>query len=242
VTGRLWGLGVGPGDPELVTLKAYRLLREANTVAWFAAAGRTSNARRAVAVHLREGQDELALIYPVTTETLPADVSYEGLLAKFYDESAARIGELLDAGRDVAVLCEGDPLFYGSYMYLHNRLSAYYDHEVVPGVPSMLAGAAVLGAPLVALNEMLSVISGVLPADELYRRLVAADAAVVMKLGRNLAKVRHCVERAGLIERAWYVERATMEAQRVLPLCDVNPRDAPYFSMVVIPSATAPGR
>ncbi|MCU4186275.1 precorrin-2 C(20)-methyltransferase [Acidiferrimicrobium sp. IK] len=242
MTGRLWGLGVGPGDPELVTLKAYRILRDADVVAWFAATGRESNARRAVAVHLRPGQEELPLIYPVTTETLPAEVSYEGLLAKFYDEAAASIGALLDDGRDVAVLCEGDPLFYGSYMYLHNRLAAYYDHEVVPGVPSMLAGAAVLGTPLVSLNEMLTVLSGVLPADELYRRLVSADAVVIMKLGRNLAKVRDCVERAGLLARAWYVERATMEAQRVLPLADADAARAPYFSLVVIPSATAPGR
>jgi precorrin-2/cobalt-factor-2 C20-methyltransferase len=153
---------VGPGDPELLTLKAYRRLREADVVAWFAAVNRESNARRAVAVHLRPGQEELPLTYPVTTERLPAGVSYEGLLAKFYDEAAADIGAQLDSGRDVAVLCEGDPLFYGSYMYLHNRLAAYYEHEVVPGVPSMLAGAAVLGAPLVSLNEMLSVLSGVL--------------------------------------------------------------------------------
>ncbi len=242
MTGRLWGLGVGPGDPELVTLKAYRLLRRADVVAWFAATARESNARRAVAVHLRPGQDELPLIYPVTTEQLPAHVSYEALLVKFYDEAAARIGAVLDTGRDVAVLCEGDPLFYGSYMYLHNRLAGYYEHEVVPGVPSMLAGAAVLGAPLVSLNEVLSVLSGVLPAEELHRRLLGADAVVIMKLGRNLSKVRDCVERAGLLPRAWYVERATMDAQRVLPLADADPTEAPYFSLVVIPSATAPQR
>lgn len=242
MTGRLWGLGVGPGDPELVTLKAYRLLQRADVVAWFSAAGRESNARRTVAPHLRPEHQELALTYPVTTEVLPADVSYDGLLAKFYDESAASVGVLLDAGRDVAVLCEGDPLFYGSYMYLHNRLAPYYEHEVVPGVPAMLAGAAVLGTPLVSLNEMLSVISGVLPAEELYHRLVAGDAVVIMKLGRHLSKVRGCVERAGLLERAWYVERATMDTQRVLRLADADAVRAPYFSLVVIPSATAAER
>jgi precorrin-2/cobalt-factor-2 C20-methyltransferase len=235
-------VGVGPGDPELLTLKAYRVLQEVDVVAWFAASGRTSNARRSAAVHLRTDQEELALIYPVTTETLPADISYDDLLTTFYDESARRLGEVLDAGRDVAVLCEGDPLFYGSYMYLHNRLADRYGHQVVPGVPAMLAGAAVLGTPLVCRNEMLSVLSGVLPADELHRRLLAAEAVVIMKLGRNLAKVRDCVSRAGLLDRAWYVERATMEAELVVPLAEADATKAPYFSLVVIPSAVASGR
>jgi precorrin-2/cobalt-factor-2 C20-methyltransferase len=241
-SGRLWGLGVGPGDPELVTLKAYRVLQAVDVVAWFAAANRVSNARRIAATHLRPGQEELPLIYPVTTEALPDGIVYDNLLTTFYDQSAKRIAELLDGGRDVAVLCEGDPFFYGSYMYLHNRLADRYGQEVVPGVPGMLAGAAVLGTPLVCGNEMLSVLSGVLPADELHRRLCSAEAAVIMKLGRQLAKVVDCVARAGLMERAWYVERATMTAERVLPLADADPLSAPYFSMVVIPSATAARR
>jgi precorrin-2/cobalt-factor-2 C20-methyltransferase len=239
VTGRLIGLGVGPGDPELITLKALRYLQSADVVAWFAANGRTSNARTAAAPHLPAGVPELALRYPVTTEALPADVSYEALLADFYDASAKTIAEQLDGGHHVAVLCEGDPLFYGSYMYLHNRLASRYESVVVPGVPSMLASAAVLGAPLVCLNEALTVLSGVLPADELTDRLRSSEAAVVMKLGRNLAKVRAAVSEAGLLDRAWYVERATMEAQRVARLADADASTAPYFSMVVIPSAAA---
>jgi precorrin-2/cobalt-factor-2 C20-methyltransferase len=241
VTGRLSGIGVGPGDPELITLKAHRLLQEADTVAWFAASGRASNARSVVSVHLRPEQRELALVYPVTTE-MPAGAEYEDLLTAFYDQAAAQIAAVLDAGDDVAVLCEGDPLFYGSYMYLHNRLADRYRSEVIPGVTSILAGAAVIGAPLVCRNEMLSVLSGVMPEYELYRRLADADAAVVMKLGRNLGKVRACVDKAGLLDRAWYVERVTMPAQRILPLAEVDPVGAPYFSMVVIPSATAPAR
>jgi precorrin-2/cobalt-factor-2 C20-methyltransferase len=239
--GRLCGVGVGPGDPELVTLKAHRLIRQSAAVAWFAANGRSSNARAAAAPHLRPGHPELALRYPVTTE-LPAGDAYEGVLRAFYDAAAGRIAALLDAGQDVAVLCEGDPLFYGSYMYVHNRLAARYRCEVVPGVTSVLASAAVLGTPLASRNDVLCVLSGVLPQDELTARLAAAEAAVVIKLGRNLAKVRASVEAAGLLGRAWYVERATMPEQRVLPLADADPADAPYFSMVVIPSAEAPNR
>jgi precorrin-2/cobalt-factor-2 C20-methyltransferase len=241
MTGRLWGIGVGPGDPELITLKGHRLLRDAATIAWFAAGGKTSNARSVVASYIRPEQRELPLIYPVTTE-LPAGVEYEQLLTGFYDQTADRIAEELQRGRDVAVLCEGDPLLYGSYMYLHNRLAGRFDHDVVPGVSSILAGPAALGAPLVCRNESLSILSGVLPKSDLCRRLADADAAVVMKLGRNLAKVMACVDEAGLMERAWYVERATMPAQRIMPLAEADPAVAPYFSIVVIPSATAPAR
>jgi precorrin-2/cobalt-factor-2 C20-methyltransferase len=226
--GALYGIGVGPGDPELMTLKAHRLLRSCDVVAHFAARGRPGNAWGVVAPHLRPGQREVRLEYPVTTEALPAGTSYEDLLVAFYDESADRVATLLDGGSDVALVCEGDPFFYTT--------------EVVPAVPAMAAGAAVLGAPLVCRDEVLCVLSGVLPEDELVARLEAAGAAVVMKLGRNLAKVRSAVERAGLLEYAHYVERATMDSQRVLPLAEVDPVTAPYFSMVLIPSRTASQR
>lgn len=242
MTGTLYGIGVGPGDPELMTLKAHRLLQACPVVAHFAARGRPGNALAVVTPHLRPDQRELRLEYPVTTEAVPEGLSYETLLVDFYDTSAKQVAELLDDGLDVALVCEGDPFFYGSYMYMHNRLAGEYATEVVPAVPSIAAGAAVLGTPLVCRDEVLCVLSGVLPEDELAARLATAGAAVVMKLGRNLPKVRAAVERAGLLDHAHYVERATMASQRVLPLADVDPATAPYFSMVVIPSRTAPTR
>jgi precorrin-2/cobalt-factor-2 C20-methyltransferase len=177
----------------------------------------------------------LPLVYPVTTEALPAPLSYEAVISAFYDESASRVAAHLDAGRDVAVICEGDPMFYGSYMYLHDRLAERYEAQVIPGVCSMLGGAAVLGAPLVYRNQSLSVLSGVLPAEELSRRLADADAAVIMKLGRNLPKVRAVLEALGLAERALYVERATMANQKIVPLAEVDPTSSPYFSLIVVP-------
>jgi precorrin-2/cobalt-factor-2 C20-methyltransferase len=240
--GSLFGVGVGPGDPELLTLKAHRLLRSCPVVAYFAATGRESNARRVVVPHLLDHQRELRLEYPVTTEELPPGVSYETLLVDFYDDSAKQVAELLDDGVDVALLCEGDPFFYGSYMYMHTRLAGTYHTEVVPAVPSIAAGSAVLGAPLVCRDEVLCVLSGVLPGDEIEARLRTAGAAVVMKVGRNLVKVRDAVERAGLLDVAHYVERATMDSQRIMPLADVEVGSAPYFSMVVIPSRTATAR
>jgi precorrin-2/cobalt-factor-2 C20-methyltransferase len=240
--GRCFGLGVGPGDPELITVKAQRILRESPVVAYFSAVGRVSNALRVVEGLLQESQEFLHLVYPVTTEALAPGASYEDLMRDFYDESAEAIADVLQSGRDVAVLCEGDPFFHGSFMYLYNRLGDRYVTEVVPGVTSVQAGSAVLGTPLICQDETLSVLSGTLPTGELQRRLEAADATVVMKLGRNLERVRTAVERAGLLDRAWYVERATMEGERTLPLKEVDPAGAPYFSLVVIPSSTASTR
>jgi precorrin-2/cobalt-factor-2 C20-methyltransferase len=240
--GRLFGLGVGPGDPELITLKALRILQACPVVVSFSAVNRVSNARRVISGYLRPEQEEVALVYPITTEAVPEGRTYETLLIDFYDAAAAHLGAVLDGGRDVAVVCEGDPFFYGSFMYLHNRLGHRYRSEVVPGVASIVAGAAALGAPLVCLDETLSILSGTLPAAELEARLRQSEAAVIMKLGRNLAKVRAAVERAGLLDRAHYVERVTMAEERLLPLKDADAARAPYFSMVVIPSATAPAR
>jgi precorrin-2/cobalt-factor-2 C20-methyltransferase len=242
LSGRCYGVGVGPGDPELMTVKAMRILRSSPVVAYFSAPGRSSNARQVVSEFLTDDQEELHLVYPVTTENLPLGQDYDAMMAEFYDASAHRVAEALGGGQDVAVLCEGDPLFHGSFMYLHNRLSNRFPTEVVPGVPSILAGSAVLGTPLVCLDEVLSVLSGTLSPIELDARLAEADAAVIMKVGRNLEKVRQAVSRAGLLDRAWYVERATMAGERVMPLDQVDPVTAPYFSMVVIPSSLAPTR
>jgi precorrin-2/cobalt-factor-2 C20-methyltransferase len=238
MTGRCFGVGVGPGDPELLTVKALRVLDECRVVASFAATGRESNARRVVETHLRRDHVELSLVYPLTTEPVDRD-EYDAQLVDFYDESAKRIAECLDGGDDVAVLCEGDPLFYGSYMYLHGRLSSRYRTEVVPGVSSALAAASSLRVPLVAGNETFVVLSGVLGVDELERRLRDAEAAVVMKVGRNLDKVRDAVTRADLLDRAYYVEWATHPTQRTMPLADTDGASAPYFSMVVVPGAGA---
>ncbi len=238
--GRLIGLGVGPGDPELITLKALRLLQSAPVVGYFVAKakanqGQGGNAFGIIEQHLADTQQRMPLVYPVTTEKLEPPLSYETVISDFYDTAAEQVAQHLDSGRDVAVICEGDPFFYGSYMYLHDRLAERYEVEVVPGVCSMLGSAAVLGVPLVYRNQSLSVLSGVLPEDELKARLEDAEAAVVMKLGRNFDKVRRVLQDLGIASRAHYVERATMANQRIVPLDEVDPMASPYFSMIVIP-------
>jgi len=234
--GRLYGVGVGPGDPELLTLKALRVLQAVDVVAYPIARGRRGVARRAAEPHLHAGQLELPLVYPTTTEGADDAEAYDRALRAYYDGSAARVAEHLDAGRDVAVLCEGDPFFYGSYMYLHERLSGRYATEVVPGVTAFSAAAASAGTPLCKHDDVLTVLPGTLPPDELVARLSDADAAVVMKLGRTFAAVTRALGASGTAERGVYVERASHAEERVLPVGDVDPGDVPYMSLVLVPT------
>jgi precorrin-2 C20-methyltransferase / precorrin-3B C17-methyltransferase len=242
VTGRLYGVGLGPGDPELVTVKAARLIGAADVVAFHAAGHGRSVARALAAPYLRDGQVEELLVYPVTTGTTDHPGGYQGAIDEFYEAAAARLAAHLDAGRDVVVLAEGDPFFYGSYMHMHKRLAHRYPTEVVPGVTSVSGAAAVLGRPLVERDEVLTVLPGTLPTEELAEWLATTDSAAVMKLGRTFRNVRDAFEEAGVLDRACYVERATTAQQRVAPLAEVDPDTVPYFSLALLPSPlTGPG-
>jgi len=234
VSGHLYGVGVGPGDPELMTVKAQRRLGACAVIAHFAAVGRPGNAWSTVTDLVSAEQIVVRLEYPVTTEPTPAE-EYERQLDAFYDEAAECIEGHLQAGRDVAVVCEGDPLFYGSYMYLHERLAGRYDTTVVPGVTSFSAAAAAAGTPLVSREETLTVIPGLRGEADLAARLQAADAAVVMKVGARLDDVRAALVAAGREGEAVYVERASGAEERVLPLAATDGVAAPYFSVVLVP-------
>jgi precorrin-2 C20-methyltransferase/precorrin-3B C17-methyltransferase len=238
--GRLFGVGVGPGDPELVTLKAQRIIVAADVVAYPVARHGRSVARRIAAPYLRADQIEVALGYPVTTEQTDHPGGYDAALREFYDDAAAELAAHLDAGCDVAVLCEGDPFFYGSYMYLHERLAGRYRTEVVPGVTSFSAAAATAGTPLAKRDDVLTIVPGTLAPELLAARLRGADAAVVLKLGRRFAAVREAAERAGVAERAVYVERASAPEERCAPLRDVDPAGVPYMSLLLVPTGSEP--
>jgi precorrin-2 C20-methyltransferase/precorrin-3B C17-methyltransferase len=233
--GTLFGVGLGPGDPELVTVKAARVIGEADVVAYHSAQHGRSIARRIAEPYLRPGQIEEHLIYPVTTGTTDHPGGYDGAMADFYSEAAARISGHLDAGRDVALLAEGDPLFYSSYMHMHTRLTQRFQAVIVPGVTSVSAASAATSTPLVTGDEVLSVLAGTLPTAELARRLSDTDAAVIMKLGRTYPQVREALSLSGRLDDAFYVERASTGRQRVLPAAEVDETDVPYFSLVVLP-------
>ncbi|HEY1132972.1 MAG TPA: precorrin-2 C(20)-methyltransferase [Nocardioides sp.] len=232
--GRFHGVGVGPGDPELVTLKAARLIAAADVVAFHAGRGKQSNARRIAADLIPATAIEEELVYPVTTGGTDHPGGYAGAMAEFYLASAARLAAHLEAGRDVVLLSEGDPMFYGSYMYMHDALADRFATEVVPGVPAFAAATATIASPLVRQTDVLTILPGTLPETELARRLADTDGAIIMKLGRRFPAVRRALAAAGRLEHAVYVERASMDTERHLPVVDVDPATVPYFSLIVV--------
>lgn len=226
MAGTLYGVGIGPGDPELITLKALRILQSVPVLAWPAPEEGPSLAREIVAGHLPGTQREIPIRMPLLPARFPAD--------DVYDRAAAEIGAALDAGEDVAVICEGDPFFYGSFMYLYGRLAGDYPMEVVPGVSSLTACAAALGAPLSAKNDVLTVVPGPLDTDTMKQRLTDADAVAIIKVGRHFDRIRSVIDDLGLTAHARYIERATMAEQRILPIGEVGDGNAPYFSMILV--------
>lgn len=232
--GRLFAVGLGPGDPELVTVKAARIIGEADVVAYFSGPRGTSIARTIAAPHLVAGVTEELLRYPVTTGESNHAGGYYAEIDAFYDDSAARLRAHLEAGRTVVVLAEGDPLFFGSYMYLHDRLAGDFPTEIVPGVTSVSGAAAAVGTGLCRHEDVLTILPGTLPVPELAWRLAQTEAAVIMKLGRTFVGVREALRQAGRLADAWYVERATFPEQRVLPVAEVDPGSVPYFAIVVV--------
>ena len=226
-TGRLYGLGIGPGDPELLTLKAYRILRSVPVIAYPTMENGKVLARAIVADFLRPEQIEVPMPLPFS----PVRSSQPA-----YDVAADKLAEHLSAGRDVAVLCEGEPFLYGSFMYLFNRLSSKFQTEVVPGISSTMASASALGVPLTYRNDVLTIMPATLEADILRDRLAVADAAVIIKLGRHFSKVRDVLSELGLLSRSLYIERATMPNQRIIPIAEVDAADVPYWALIMVPS------
>lgn len=229
MSGKLYGIGVGPGDPELMTLKAHRLISGASVVAYPALENGDSFAR-SIAADVISAEIEIVIDVPMTVERGPAQAAY--------DKGAADIAAQLDAGHDVVVLCEGDPFFYGSFMYLFARLSERFEVEVVPGVTSVTACAAVAGRPLTARSEVLTIIPGPMPEDEMRDRIAGAEAVAIMKVGRHLPKIRRVLA-ALKISDADYIERATLATQKVMALRDA-PKTAPYFSMILVTKGDDP--
>jgi len=232
--GRLYGLGVGPGDPELLTLKALRLLRTVPVVAYPAPEHGDSFARSIVAAWIEGHQREIAIRFPMRPGPPPVGI---------YETAAAALAAELESGRDVALLCQGDPLFYGSFINLLTRLAGRYRIEIVPGVSSLTAVAAAAAFPLVSQDETLAVIPAMLEEDQIAARLAECDTAAIVKLGRHVAKVRRVLDRLGLLDSAVYVEHATLPTQCTVPLAAIESDEAPYFSMVLIArSRRADGR
>lgn len=234
--GMLYGVGTGPGDPELMTLKAVRALARADVVAHFAKRGAPSNARAIASAHIRDDVIELPLLYPVTTELPHRSDAYQQAITAFYEQSASAVAAHLDAGRTVCVLSEGDPLFYGSYMHLHVRLAPHYPSEVIAGVTAMSGCWSQSGLPLAQGEDVLTVLPGTVDDAGLMRRLNSADAVVIMKVGRNLPRIRRALAATGRLAEAIYVERGTTQRASHMRLADKPDDVAPYLSLVLVPA------
>tara|TARA_B100001996_G_C18648001_1_gene588215 strand:+ start:692 stop:1405 length:714 start_codon:yes stop_codon:yes gene_type:complete len=228
VSSRLYGLGVGPGDPELITVKSLRILQTVPVIAYPAPEVGESLARSIAAPNLGNKQIEIVIRTPMTPGSFPAN--------DVYDHYAKEIKKHLNFGRDVALICEGDPFLYGSFMYLYERLSSNYKVEVVPGVSSLGAVAAVAGCPLVSRNEILTLLPAPMDEDKLERKLLDTDTAAIMKIGRHLGKVKRVLSRLGLDHNAIYVEHASMPDQKIFQMREISKKNAPYFSMVLVNS------
>lgn len=231
MSGTLYGVGVGPGAADLITLRAARLIEGAGVIAYPTLAGGQSFARAIAADLIPDGAVEIVMDVPMTPERGPAQAAY--------DAGATAIATALDAGQDVVCLCEGDPFFYGSFMYLFARLSGQYRVEVVPGVTSVTACAARAGVPLAARNERLTILPGPLPEDELRDRIAGAESVAIMKIGRHMAKIRGVISDLGLVDQAVYVERVSLPQEIVVPLARA-PEKAPYFSMILLTKGADP--
>lgn len=238
--GALFIVGLGPGDPDLMTLKAARIIAETAVIAFFAKTGKRGHARRIVEGRLNPAAEELRFEYPFTTEVSVDHPRYLVEMGEFYEACAEAVAARLQEGRGVALLCEGDPFFYGSAMYLFDRLAEAYRVEVIPGVTGMSGCWARVGIPIAHGDDVLSVLPGTLDELSLVNRLRHCDAAVIMKVGRNLPKIRRALTEAGLADRAILVERGTMGGERITPLSALADGPAPYFSLVLIPGRRRP--
>jgi precorrin-2/cobalt-factor-2 C20-methyltransferase len=226
MSGTLYGLGIGPGDPDLITLKALKIIQAAPVIAYPAPEDKPSLAREIVASHLPGTQEEIVIETPMVPGRFPAN--------DVYDKYSEEIAKRLDSGQDVAVLCEGDPFFFGSFMYIYGRLKDRFETIVVPGVSSAMASCCQLGMPITSRFDVLTILPAPIPSEDLMRRLQECDAAIIMKVGRHFTKVRDVIGTLGLSENAYYIEHATMENQQMMPLDEVTFDKAPYFSMIIV--------
>jgi precorrin-2 C20-methyltransferase / precorrin-3B C17-methyltransferase len=238
--GVLYGVGLGPGDPELVTVKAARLIGSADVVAYHCARHGRSIARSIAAPYLSGDQIEEQLVYPVTTENTEHPGGYQAAIEEFYGQAADRLMAHLAAGRDVVLLAEGDPLFYSSYMHMHKRISSRFRVEIVPGITSVSAASAALAVPLVEGDDVLTVLPGTLGREELTRKLSGTGAAAIMKISRSYDVVIQALKESGRLPQAYYVERASGgSAQLIEPAEEIDPAAVPYMSIVIVPGARA---
>ena len=234
MTGTIYGIGLGPGDQELMSVKTDRLLRNAKHVAFFRKAGRKGQARQIVEGMIPEGATEFPMEYPVTTEILLTDPRYNEILSAFYKEVTDHLIALAQSGEDVVVLCEGDPFFFGSFMHIYTRVKDVVPVEVVPAITGMSGAWTATGAPITWGDDVLTVIMGTHSEEKLVEHITLTDALVIMKIGTNFDKVVRALKAGGKYDDAYLVQFATMPKQTVCKLSEMTEKVTPYFSIIIV--------
>lgn len=232
--GKIYGVGVGPGAVDLLSVRADKLVREAKYIAFFRKAGRAGHARQIASTLLSKDVIELAMEYPITTEIPLSDQRYSEVLSEFYKKYSNMIISLSQTGIDLVILCEGDPFFYGSFMHIYSRVKDKCPVEVVPAITGMSAAWTATDIPITWGDDILTVLMGTLDKTTLENQLQDTNAAIIMKIGHNLPKIKKALERTGRFYDAFIVEYAAMDKQTVQRLSDYNTENAPYFSIIIL--------
>ncbi len=227
MTGKIIGIGVGPGDPELITLKALKAIKAGKIIAYPSTETEESYARSIVKDYFSENVLEIPIKIPMVESRFPSQL--------IYNTASDEISAHLKKGEDVIILCQGDPFFYGSFMYLFSRFAGKFPIEIIPGISSLNACSAVSQRPLCSRLESLSVIPGGMNDEEFLKQLEKEGAFAIMKVGKHLNRIKGLLDRKGMGGRAVYVSHATLPNQKVFPLSKA-PEIAPYFSMILVPS------
>ena len=231
--GKIICVGLGPGDQELMSVKSDRLIRSAKVIAFFRKKGRAGQARTIINGLLREDITEYAMEYPITSEVDFLSEEYKTTLASFYNEWALRLQQIAK-NSDVIILCEGDPLFYGSFMHLHTRLKDKVELEVVPGITGMSGCWTALGEPFCWGDDITCVIMATISAGKLREAVLQGDALVIMKVGTHIPKIKKALLEAKKLDQAWLIEKGTMKDERIIKLSEFPSDNAPYFSIVLV--------
>ena len=231
VLGRFYGVGVGPGDPELLTLKAQRLLQKVDVICFT----QLDNGEPSFALSVLE--DVLKEARPETLGiTIPSDDSPVSM--ETWREAAKRIGGHLSQGQDVAFITEGDPMLYSEFPYLLDCVSPVFSEliiEVIPGVSSVMAAAASSGVPLVTHGQRLAILPAVNGIDDLREAITNYDTIVLMEVDSNLIQGLANLESLGLAGKAIYVRQASTAKERVVEdIRQLSPEDFDYFSLLII--------
>ena len=232
--GKIYGIGLGPGDPALITLKSANLIKSSDYIFFFKKKNSESRAFSIVKEIIKDNAFKIALEFPITTEIDSMRKEYKNIMKNFYEQCVIKIDNILKKSRDICLLCEGDPFFYGSFIHIFQRLKERFDIEIVPGVTGMSGAWSSSKIPLVSGNEILTIIMGTLDEAKLKIQIKKSDVLVIMKIGKNFKKIFKVLKEQNLLNKAYLISNATTKKEKIYKLNAINDEIVPYFSIILL--------